>query len=61
MCPACMASAALLAGSVISAGGIAALAAKVFGSRKSEEQEKPNNKSERRNDHGLSSEQERTT
>ena len=29
MCPACMASAALLAGSVVSTGGIAALAVKV--------------------------------
>ena len=29
MCPACMASAALMAGSVISTGGIAALAVKV--------------------------------
>ena len=29
MCPACMASAALMAGSVVSTGGIAALAVKV--------------------------------
>ncbi len=34
MCPACMASAALLAGGVITTGGIAALVAKVIPARK---------------------------
>jgi hypothetical protein len=35
MCPACIANAALVAGSVMSTGGIAALAAKLVRSKKS--------------------------
>lgn len=35
MCPACLANAALVAGSVMSTGGVAALVAKVFRSKKS--------------------------
>lgn len=34
MCPACMASAALMVGSVISTGGLAALVVKIFRSKK---------------------------
>jgi hypothetical protein len=35
MCPACMASAALIGGSVVSTGGLTALAVKVLRSKKS--------------------------
>jgi len=51
MCPACMASAAVVAGSVISTGGIAALVAKVVRSRKSGDHS--NHAEERRSDHGY--------
>ena len=34
MCPACMASAAVMAGSVISTGGLTALGVKIFRSKK---------------------------
>jgi hypothetical protein len=37
MCPACMASAALLVGSVLSTGGLTALAVKIARSKKSNE------------------------
>ena len=37
MCPACMASAALMVGSVISTGGLTALVVRVFRSKKSAE------------------------
>jgi hypothetical protein len=37
MCPACMASAALMAGSVMSSGGIAALAVRIVRGKKSRE------------------------
>lgn len=39
MCPACLANAALVVGSVMSTGGIAALVAKVFRSKKSGQSE----------------------
>ncbi len=39
MCPACMANAALVAGSVMSTGGIAALAAKVIRFKKRDSQD----------------------
>jgi hypothetical protein len=48
MCPACMAGAALVAGSVMSTGGIAALAVKMVGWKKSDSK----NVTERRNEHG---------
>jgi hypothetical protein len=51
MCPACMASAALMAGSVMSSGGIAALAVKMVGSRKKGRNENSKKVTERRNDH----------
>ena len=52
MCPACMASAALMAGSVISTGGIAALAVKIVRGKKSGFEDKPKDVAERRNDDG---------
>ena len=36
MCPACLASAALMVGSVVSTGGLTALLVKIFHSQKSE-------------------------
>jgi len=36
MCPVCMASAGLVAGSVVSTGGLTALVVKVFGKKKGE-------------------------
>jgi len=43
MCPACVASAALMAGSVISTGGITALAVRVVRGKKSGRDESSNN------------------
>ena len=39
MCPACMASAGLVAGSIVSTGGLTALVAKVLRKKKSEKSE----------------------
>ena len=53
MCPACMASAALMAGSVMSTGGVAALALKlVRGKKKGEAKDDSTNITDRRNDDG---------
>jgi hypothetical protein len=54
MCPACMASAAWMAGSVMSTGGIAALAVKIFRGKKSEPRDNSKNamNEDRRNDDG---------
>ena len=53
MCPACMASAALMAGSVMSTGGVAALALKmVRGKKKGEAKDSSTNFTDRRNDDG---------
>lgn len=52
MCPACMASAALMAGSVMSTGGIAALAVRVVRGKRNGSQENSQNVMERRNDDG---------
>jgi hypothetical protein len=53
MCPACMAGAALMAGSVMSTGGVAALALKlVRGTKKGEPKDNSTNVTERRNDDG---------
>ena len=52
MCPACMASAALMAGSVMSTGGIAALAVRIVRGKKSGSQDSSKNMTERRNDDG---------
>ena len=52
MCPACMASAALMAGSVMSTGGIAALAVRIVRGKKSGSQDSSKNMTEWRNDDG---------
>lgn len=52
MCPACMASAALMAGGVMSTGGIAALAVRIVRGEKSSAQDNSKNMTERRNDDG---------
>jgi len=57
MCPACMASAALMAGGVITTGGLTALAGKVFHTRKSAKTNGLGNTTQRRNDHGCDDEQ----
>jgi hypothetical protein len=43
MCPACMASAALMAGSVMSTGGIAALAVRIVRGKKSGQEDDSKN------------------
>jgi hypothetical protein len=52
MCPACIASAALMAGSVMSTGGIAALTLKIVRRKKSGPKDNSENVTERRNDDG---------
>jgi hypothetical protein len=52
MCPACMASAALMAGSVMSTGGIAALAVRIVRGKRSGSQDNSKNMTERRSDDG---------
>jgi hypothetical protein len=52
MCPACMASAAVMAGSVMSTGGIAALAVRIVRGKKSGSQDNSKNLTEGRNDDG---------
>jgi hypothetical protein len=53
MCPACMASAALMAGTVMSTGGVAALAFKlVRGKKKGEMKDDSTNITDRRNNDG---------
>ncbi len=52
MCPACMASAALMAGSVMSTGGIAAIAVRIVRGKKGGQQDNSTNMNERRNDDG---------
>jgi hypothetical protein len=52
MCPACIASAAVMAGSVMSTGGIAALAVKIVRGKKAGQQGSSTNMNERRNDDG---------
>ena len=59
MCPACMATAALVAGSVISTGGIAVLAAKICGFMNKAKLFGLNNPIEGRNDYGFSDQQRR--
>jgi hypothetical protein len=58
MCPACMASAALMAGSVISTGGIAALAVKVVRWKNNDENHDSKKLTERRNDDGNHDQQD---
>lgn len=52
MCPACMASAALMAGSVMSTGGIAALAVKVIRGKRSGDEDNSKQVTKRRNGDG---------
>jgi hypothetical protein len=52
MCPACMASAALMAGSVMSTGGIAAFALKIVRGKKSGAKDNSKNLRERKNEDG---------
>jgi hypothetical protein len=52
MCPACITGAALVAGSALSTGGIAALALRVVRGNKSRGEENPNGFTERRHDDG---------
>lgn len=52
MCPACMASAAVMAGSVMSTGGIAAIAVRLVRGKKSGLKNELRNIAERRNDDG---------
>jgi hypothetical protein len=49
MCPACVASAAWVAGSVMSTGGIAAFAVKMVRGKKGRSQDNSRNTTERRN------------
>jgi hypothetical protein len=58
MCPACMASAALMAGSVISTGGIAALAVKVVRWKNNDANHDSKKLTERRNDDGNHDQQD---
>jgi len=58
MCPACMANAALMAGSVMSTGGIAALAVKVVRRKKRGQHDNSNNLTERRNEDGNNDNQD---
>lgn len=52
MCPACIASAALMAGSVMSTGGIAAIALRIVRGKKGGQQDNSTGMNERRNDDG---------
>jgi hypothetical protein len=58
MCPACMASAAVMAASVTSTGGIAALAVKIVRGKKNVPQDKTQNSTERRNGNGNDDDQQ---
>lgn len=49
MCPSCMASAAVMAGSVMSTGGIAALAVRIVQGKKGETEDNSKTVTERRN------------
>jgi hypothetical protein len=57
MCPLCIASAALTAGSVMTTGGLTALAVKMFGVN-SRMKESSQNAKQRRIDHGYGDKQE---
>ena len=50
MCPACVASAAVMVGSVMSTGGIAAIAVRLVRRKKREPEDNSENLIERRND-----------
>ena len=57
MCPACLASAALMIGSVLSTGGFTALIVKLFRSKKNASTFGLKNVMQRRNDHEYGDEQ----
>lgn len=57
MCPACMASAAVVAGSVMSTGGVTALAVKLFRSKKNRHSNASNEAEGRRTNDGNRDEQ----
>jgi hypothetical protein len=59
MCPACMASAAVMAGSVMSTGGVAALAVRIVRGKKNKEEDNSKTVDERRNDNGNDDDQQR--
>lgn len=52
MCPACITSAALMAGSMMSTSGIAALAVRIVRRKRSVPQDETQNSMERRHDNG---------
>lgn len=52
MCPACLASAALMAGSVMSTGGIAAFAVRIVRAKKRGSEDNSTDVTDRRNDDG---------
>jgi hypothetical protein len=56
MCPACMSSAALVAGGVMSTGGIMAFAVRVFRSKAEGRDDESKNPTERRKGNGYSNE-----
>ena len=60
MCPACIASTALIAGGVLTSGGLTALVGKMFHTKKNATTNGLANPAGRRNDYGDSDEQERT-
>jgi len=60
MCPACLASAALTAGGVITTGGLTALAGKIFHAKKDAKRNGLDNTTQRRRDHGYGDEQDGT-
>jgi hypothetical protein len=59
MCPVCLASAGMIAGNVVSAGGVTALVAKVWHGRKKAESNGLKIESERRREHGNGTVEER--
>ena len=60
MCPACMASAALTAGGVITTGGLTAMVGKIFHTKKGAKKNGLDNTTQRRNDHGYGDGQDGT-
>ena len=60
MCPACMASAALMAGGVITTGGLTALVGKIFHRKKGSKTNGLDNTTQRRNGNDYGNGQDRT-
>jgi len=58
MCPACMAGAAWIIGSVVTSGGIGALGAKMFRSKKNPKTRNTDNAKQRRKGDGYGDKQE---